>query len=681
MALQGGRATAQRLIKLRFAILGWQGRSLKSELEPWRPLGWIVLAFAAGLLLYLVMPLAHQITGKMPISFWECLKFNLKAQETWLLTMRRFLTEDYRYISLALGSLAPLLFISVRWKFASAQDAASRWFLHIGHLAVAAVCGWILLDGNFSPRRLLPGIPLLANYFFCALALGYCVRYLLATLTSQAIVLRSRQKSGPKYLRYRIKKMLRRATLGLIIFFSLALVTLLALRNEPEIRLTNTTLPDDFARRTVDKFSPGPKVIMSDDHQLLALARLQMLGKSNACDTLFLDTAAAVWFDYHRSQASHYPAVWARAFTESSQHGQMPVLYLEQLIEALGTDRKLCCLHQSPGMILERHDLIPEGMGTVLERNHSDSYLEPRLEPQTIRESEIAWADFDREMLPTFTNYWSATEAQATKHVYNFFSRPLARNQSVQFFANYYSRASDFWGVELQKLGRWPEAAEQFQRAIQLNEKNTAAKINLAFNQQFQSGNTGDRHRAEGFDPYRNREQAEAFCGPLDEPNFCMEAGLAFINAKLGRQAICEFDRAATLAPHNLDAALSLAALYASAGKTELCLKFIQHIRNNALGYGVQPAHEAGLDVIEARAYLNEGRTNAATAALNNAVKVANTDHQVVAGAVHMLLQAGLSTEAISLLNRIIEQPPVNPDILELRRTVLMRLERFSKAD
>ena len=681
IALQGGRTIGRRLVNLGVAIFGWQGPPLKSELTRWRPLGWIILSLAAGLLFYLVMPLAHQVFGQIPLSFWTCLKINLKAQENWLRAVKNYLAGDYRGISLALGSLAPLGFICGRWKSVSAQDSVTRRFLHFGYWAALATCGWVLLDADFSPRRLVPGIPLLAAYFFCALALGVCVRDLLTRFTDPSPGLRSRRRIGFNRLVHRSKKWLRSAAFGLVTLISATLAAGLAMRNGPQIRLTNVTLPEDFKHRIVDQLPPGPKVILSDEPGLLELARLQMLGEPAASDTLFFDTTAAVWFDYQRAQANRYPPDWARAFTESTNHGQLSKLYLAELIEALGAGRTLCCLHQSPSFLFERYDRQPEGLGLVLKPNDSDAGLEPGPSPEKIRQTELAWAAFDRKMLPLFTNCLAQPETKAGTLTARDFFKPADRNPSALFFASYYSRAADGWGVELQKLGRWQEAASQFQRAIQLNDKNPVARINLNFNQRFQRGQPASPPRVEELEPYRNREQAVAGGGPLDEPHYCVDAGIADIKAKLGRQAIGEFDRAGTLEPHNLDAALTLAALYAAAGKATASLNCIQHIRSEAGAYGLQPAHEASLAVIEARADLDEGKTNAAGAALNHAVKAAGTNILFVAGAVNMLWQAGLSSEAIDLLNRLIELNPENPTWLEIRGAAFLRQEQYIEAE
>ena len=51
----------------------------------------------------------------------------------------------------------------------------------------------------------------------------------------------------------------------------------------------------------------------------------------------------------------------------------------------------------------------------------------------------------------------------------------------------WYSRALNWWGVELEKLGRLNDAADAFGLAHRLNPGNVAAQINLDFNRALQS--------------------------------------------------------------------------------------------------------------------------------------------------------------------------------------------------
>src|SRR6185295_12567117 len=126
-----------------------------------------------------------------------------------------------------------------------------------------------------------------------------------------------------------------------------------------------------------------------------------------------------------------------------------------------------------------------------------------------------------------------------------------------------YSRALNWWGVELQKLGRLDEAAQDFELARKLNPGNVAAEINLNCNQTLRSGvvtpvGTG-KSLDEKFDRYRDWSSLLAANGPIDDAGPCLLLAQTFTSQSLFRQAALQFTRALQLQPDNVDARFSLA--------------------------------------------------------------------------------------------------------------------------
>ena len=145
----------------------------------------------AGLSLYLLLPVIGAVTGEM--SFWQSLKANLAQQKTYLAALvfsKGALTGGDRPLwVLGLPSLLPLLAISIRWPsfmgdISKLGVALANLAFHIIYGVLLAVCLWVALDPQFSPRHYQPalgnyGIYLLTFYYLGALSIGYFIGYFL----------------------------------------------------------------------------------------------------------------------------------------------------------------------------------------------------------------------------------------------------------------------------------------------------------------------------------------------------------------------------------------------------------------------------------------------------------------------------------------------------------------------
>ena len=156
-------------------------------------------------------------------------------------------------------------------------------------------------------------------------------------------------------------------------------------------------------------------------------------------------------------------------------------------------------------------------------------------------------------------------------------------NHDAAILAAFYSRALDYWGVEMQKSGQLTNAAAHFERALELNPDNLVAQVNLECNKNLQAGRKSSvqvsKSIEDEFGKYRNWDQIIGENGPFDEPNFCYEQGRVFVRNNLYRQAAAQFDRVKALAPENLVARIWLSQLYVVSQMPGEALKLVDQIR------------------------------------------------------------------------------------------------------
>ncbi|MGA2853778.1 MAG: DUF2723 domain-containing protein, partial [Verrucomicrobiota bacterium] len=149
-----------------------------------RFLGRMLLCGLAGLSFFLLLPLLAVASHKMPVTFWQLLKFNLVPAYG---VLHAYLTYGFHpqlyleQLSLLLAYLMPLFVLSIRWKSSFGDDsrigmALTGFIFHLIHAVFLAVCVWLLFDPPFSPRH--KGFGMLF-YYLIALSGGYYSGYFL----------------------------------------------------------------------------------------------------------------------------------------------------------------------------------------------------------------------------------------------------------------------------------------------------------------------------------------------------------------------------------------------------------------------------------------------------------------------------------------------------------------------
>src|ERR1041384_3338345 len=212
-----------------------------------RFLGRMFLFGLAGLFLYLLLPLVSSMSEGASVSFWQALKANVGYQKQALFGLpfsKSALLHGFDQLHgdrplwvLALPSLLPVLVMAIRWPSYFGDPSKlgvslTTFIFHFVHVVLLVVCAWVALDPEkFSPRNLLPGLPLLTLYYLGALSLGYYCGYFLLVFGAKPA---GRPRPVPFY-----QPFLNRCVLCGIWLLALLVPVLLFSRNLPQIHVTN----------------------------------------------------------------------------------------------------------------------------------------------------------------------------------------------------------------------------------------------------------------------------------------------------------------------------------------------------------------------------------------------------------------------------------------------------------
>jgi tetratricopeptide (TPR) repeat protein len=637
-----------------------------------------------GVLFYLLLPTLAIFSHKMPITFWQALKFNLSSQFN--VVRAFFMGAQLRQAVglLSLTSLLPVFVMSIRWKTSFGDNsvtgmALTSFMFHLIHAVFLVVGLWVAFDPPFSPRHLGLGLPFLTFYYLGALSVGYYSGYFLLVFGSKAAEDRSRRLMPSRF------EFLNLPIVAAVWLLSILAMAGLIYKSAPQIRAAND---DTFQKYTalLEKNLPRKGcILLSDEPLRLTLLQAALAREGRAKNFVPLETASLKYPFYHKFLHDKFPQIWPDTVTAGEQTNGVGPRHLIGLLAMLAKTNELYYLHPSFGYYFEEFYPEPHGLVYKLQTLPNDTLLPPLPDKNQIAENENFWAQaektafdpIERELAPTDPNAPQSFRQELLAQLY------LERetNQNAVAAGNLYSRSLDFWGVQLQRAGELDKAATNFERAQKLNPDNVVAGINLDFNQQLRAGTPASldltKVTLDQFGKFRSWSEVLEADGPFDEPSYCFEEGLVFARGGLLRQAVAPFDRVQQLVPDDLNSRLWLGQLYIANRLPDRALAAVRNIREQPEKFSLTGTNEMQLAFIEATAYFQKNDSARGTQLLEAQISSHPTNDDVLAAAAQIYTARGLFTNALAVIDRKLKFSPDDPAWLLARGRVCLELKDY----
>ena len=619
-----------------------------------------------GLSLYLLLPTVHLFSSSDQWGFWTTLKTHLKLQKDAISSLRN---RSFR--TLAMVSVLPLLVLSVRWKSHTLQfgdDTRVGVFLtkatiHFVHALFLAATLWVALDPAFSPRHLRLGMPALTFYFGAALVFGYCAGYFLLMGSG----------GGPRWV-----GQAARATVACL----LGVVPLLLIsKNLPQIRLTNGPALHDFAKLLYADLPAGRAVALSEEPGQSLLVRAESTQHRDK-ELLLVDTPSLAVPAYHRFMAAQAGARWP-VLSITNKNGVLPAQQLN-LVAALVSQEPVFFLHPAFGPFFEFFNEQPHGLIHQLTSTTATNAFS--LDTQRVAANEEVWQSRWNDRLKTLVAEPSAAgSAKRPRSLLSRLGSVPEKNATRSFLVTEYSRALNRWGVNLERLGRWPEAGVWFQRALALNPENNFAQINSDFNTRHQNGDPARLEPAaaqaavkEILARHGNWREALRFNGPVDEPALVIRTGRVLLAGGNERQAAREFLRAAELTPDWAAPRLWLAQAFIKLRVYDRALEQL----DQAQALGEPTAAEGLAQTLNCRATALQGlgQTNQANAFIEEFVGRHRDQEEVLATAIDLYDQSKQFEKELATLDELLQKKPGQTELLVKKGATELELSRYEAA-
>lgn len=655
-------------------------------------LGRMFVLGVAGLSLYLLLPLVNAFSGTGQIGFWPALRANLAGQKQMILFLpynKSVLLHgidafhaDRPLWVLGLPTLLPVLLMGIRWPrffgdLSKLGITLNRFIFHFAHTVFFVVCLWVMLDPEkFSPRHLLPELPLLSLYYLAAISVGYYSGYVLLVFGAKPA---GRLRTVPAYM-----PLVDGAAVALVWVLLFAAPLMLFYRNLPQVRTTNGPMVRRFATAMTENLPKEPLVLLSDDSLRLMLVRsaLTQSGRSDNC--LFLDTEALIWPEYHRFLNRKHPQLWG-----SVPKGPKQVTDLEliRLVGSLAQTNRLYYLHPSFGYYFEVFYPSPHGLVYELSFYPTNALLAALPSKELLAQNAGFWDQFDEITLKPLLESLPAAAARANgplQRLAQFAHLGQEQNPQAALLAKYCSRSLDAWAVDLQRAGQLAQAGAWFKRALDFNPDNAIAQANFEYNANLQAGRnnaiTSSKSLEEQFRKYHSWDQVIRENGPFDEPSFCYAQGWAFLQGSNYRQSAQEFDRVRSLSPDNIPSRLLLARIATTVRLPDEALKVVHEIRSAPGLFKLDHTNELQLLSVELAADLAKGDSQNADNATLAAMRKYPGDSDVMAAAAKAYMDFGLYSNALTAIEEHLKWKPNDQVALLNKGNACLQLKAFPQA-
>jgi tetratricopeptide (TPR) repeat protein len=657
----------------------------------------MMLCGLLGMMLYLLLPLLIVISGKVPVTFWEALKISLVPPYN-VLKLYFFCclhpSQHLEFLALLLAYLMPLSMMAIRWK-ASFGDhssmglALTSFLFHLVCAAFLVFCIWMAFDPPFSPRHLNLGTPLLTLYYLGALSIGYFSGYFLLIFGKAP----SSRLQPPRPEPFQFLDPL--VVVGVWVLV-VATVTGLAYRNTPQIRAANDDTFQKYASFVEESLPRSGGILLSDDpyHFHLFFVEAALVRDGRAKDFLLLDTQSLNWPAYLRFLHNKFPQKWPELVSPKEVKPLNPIGLIGALI-MLAKSNELYYLHPSFGYYFEQFYQEPHGLAYKLKTLPGDTLLPPLPDKNQIAENRAFWARVETQAFAPIKRAVTPPDPNAPRswgqRMLDRFHVPREQNQNAILAGIFYSRSLNFWGVQLQRAGDLTNAAACFTLAEEVNPDNFVAQINLRFNQSLRAGKSVplnlSKTTSDQFGKYRDWNGVLNANGPFDEPSFCFQTGIVFMQNSyfdqplpLNRQALAQFDRVRELEPDNLEARLALGQIYVISRLPDRALEVLRDPLEQPERFSLAKTNKTQLNVIAAAAYLQKNDLAQGTQLLETEIALHPNDDDLLTATVQAYLMHGLFTNALVIIDRQLKLAPNDPAWLFNRGNVSIQLKAYDDA-
>jgi tetratricopeptide (TPR) repeat protein len=442
-----------------------------------------------------------------------------------------------------------------------------------------------------------------------------------------------------------------------------------------------------FAALMAEPLPAQRAVLLSDDSRRSSLLQAYAAQTGKVKDYLFLDTASLVWPDYHRFLKKKYPRDWESAPPKGVMQHAEPLM-LVQLISRLALTNSIYYLHPSFGYYFEFFHPEPHGLVYKLVPYPTNQLFAPLPSKVVIAENETFWAKASAQalqpLLAVVAPPSSGKEPTLIQGLVENAHLTRESNHDATTVAAFYSRALDYWGVEMQKSGQLTNAAAHFEQALELNRDNLVAQVNLECNKNLQAGRKSSvqvsKSIEDEFGKYRNWDQVIGENGPFDEPNFCYEQGRVFVRNNLYRQGASQFERVKALAPENLVARIWLSQLYVVSQMPAEALKLVEQIRSQPGLLDAARTNRTELLFVETSARLAQNDPRGAEAAVQATMRQYPGDADLLATATQVYMKYGRYSNALTTIEQELKLASTNMTALVNQGYACIQVGAYERA-
>jgi Flp pilus assembly protein TadD len=645
----------------------------------------LFLCCLAGLTLYVVLPLIYVLSGHAELSFWESLKINVASQVQML---QLYFVKLPRYLQLLLvtTSVLPILLIGIRWAsyFGDPSKlgiAVTTGMLHLAHGALLGACIWTAFDPMFSLRH--RGIIILEFNYLGALSVGYFAGYFLLVFRPVPD-----QRWGMPRWQLALNKVSQGTIWALLFLVPLGLLS----KNYPQMRVTNGPAMEQYAS-LLTRSLPASSVVFCDSQSRggdtplkLWLAQAWLARSGKAKHYIFADTLAMQAPAYLALQEKRYEGKWPTT-PKPTAAKRTSAAALLKLVMKLSEQFPAYYLNTTFGYYIEFFYQQPHGLALEMKRYSTNSIGRPPLTAAEVAENERFWqtnmADIQRLTPWIQRQNLPARSMGFQERWMHLLHIPFEANGTASLLGGFYSQAAEFWGLQLQKSGRWGEAERYFDLALALNPGNVAAGAAAKCNQELRAGHRlrvpGPQAIREEIGKYSDWQQLLLYNGLFDDPTHCLIQAMAFTAGHLNRQAAQQFERIHEFDPDYAPASLWLARFYASQ-LPDKSLALLSRIGSEPEAIEEFGIRKRDISMTEVMALFASKKTAEAEQVMQQAMKDNPNDEALLYMVVQMSSMFGRYSNALAAVKRELEIAPTNTSVLLVQGYLQLQVSNYPAA-